>query len=50
MDSYKVIILGQVDVGKTAIFTRQQKGIYDEYGLQATVSATFATKRVQVGD
>lgn len=46
MDSFKVIILGQVSVGKTAIFTRNQKGIYDEERLQATLSASFATKRV----
>jgi hypothetical protein len=29
---------------------RQQKGIYDEYSLNATVSATFATKRVPLKD
>lgn len=33
MDSFKIIILGQVNVGKTAIFIRNQKGLYDEDAL-----------------
>lgn len=50
MDSFKCIILGQVSVGKTAIFVRSQKGIYDEHSLQATVSASFATMRIKLNN
>ena len=48
MDSFKIIILGQVNVGKTAIFIRNQKGLYDEDALQSTISASFATKKIKV--
>ncbi len=43
MESYKVIILGEQSVGKTALFIRQQKDEFDQYGSKPTVSATFAT-------
>ena len=50
MESYKVIILGEQSVGKTALFIRQQKDEFDQYGSKPTVSATFATTQVKVAD
>lgn len=46
MDSHKVILVGEQYVGKTAIFVRLQKNLFNELESQATVQASFATKVV----
>jgi GTPase SAR1 family protein len=42
-ESFKIIICGELAVGKSAIFERVQKGTFPEY-TTATISAHFATK------
>ncbi len=50
MQSHKVVLCGDVFVGKSAIFMQAQHGEYREHELQSTISATFAQVRVTVPD
>ena len=48
MQSHKVVLCGDVFVGKSAIFMQAQHGEHREHELQSTISATFAQIRVNV--
>ena len=48
MSAHKVVLCGDVFVGKSAIFMQAQHGECREHELQSTISATFAQIRVTV--
>jgi len=42
MESYKIVIVGELAVGKSAIFERMQRGTFPDYSI-STLSAHFAS-------
>ena len=51
MSGFKVVMIGDICVGKTAIFVQcQRPGSYEPDLSQATLSATFAAIKYEVDD
>lgn len=50
MQAFKVVLCGDVCVGKSAIFQVAQTGTMNEDQLVSTISATFAQIKVKVED
>ena len=51
MSGFKVVIIGDICVGKTALFVQcQRPGSYEPDLSQATLSATFAAIKYEVDD
>jgi len=48
MDSYKVVLIGGSSVGKSSIFRRYMQGDFNSKGGQATISASYMEKTIQV--
>jgi|TARA_B110000285_G_scaffold213030_1_gene257046 GTPase SAR1 family protein len=46
--NYKVVIVGEQFVGKSSIFLRQQKGLYEPDKATASMGAHFAQKVVEI--
>lgn len=44
---HKVVIVGDSNVGKSCIFTRQKTGAFEE-STTATMSSSYATQKVEV--
>lgn len=51
MSAFKVVMVGDICVGKTAIFTQVQKpGTYEPDLSMATMTATFAAIKFEIDD
>jgi GTPase SAR1 family protein len=46
--NYKVVIVGEQFVGKSSIFLRQQKGLFEPDKATASMGAHFAQKIVEI--
>ena len=48
--NYKIVIVGEQYVGKSAIFLRQQRGVFEPEAAVASMGAHFAQKAVEIDE